>query len=104
MQRLDLGMQRLPACWALGHALLGGCLDVWGRYEHRDRPLGQRHGLLAPCGIDSIESLVMRGEDLAQSFPEILQQMKAVGDLDGGGCPVSILALGPATPWKRALS
>jgi hypothetical protein len=46
-QRPDLGMQRLPACWALGRTLLGGCWDVWRQHEHRARPIGRRHGLRA---------------------------------------------------------
>jgi hypothetical protein len=31
----------------------------------------------------------MRGEHLVQGFPEILQQMKAVRDLRGCGCPAA---------------
>ena len=72
----DLFIDGLPACLALGRALLSGSGRVGGWHRHRDRPIGQRHGLLAHQVIDGIKGLPMRGEDLVQSFPEILQQMK----------------------------
>ena len=88
MQSPDLRMQPLPACLALHRTLLcgrGGLCGWWHR--HRDHPIGQQHGLLALQGIDGIEGVRIRGEDLIQSFPQILQHMKAVRDLDGCGCP-----------------
>jgi hypothetical protein len=83
-------MQRLPAGLALHRTLLrgrGGLCGWWHR--HRDYPIGQQHGLLALQGIDGIEGLGIRSEDLIQSFPQILQQMKAVRHLDGCGCALA---------------
>ena len=57
--------------------------------RHRDHPIGHQHGLLALQGIDGIEGVRIRGEDLIQSFPQILQHMKAVRDLDGCGCALA---------------
>ena len=65
----------------------GGLRGWWHR--HRDHPIGQQHRLLALQGIDGIEGVRIRGEDLIQSFPQILQHMKAVRDLDGCGCALA---------------
>ena len=43
---------------------------------------------MAPRSIDRVEGLAMGGEDLVQGFREVLEEMKAVGDLDGCGCPL----------------
>ena len=64
-------------------------------YRHGDGPIGKRDRLLAHRRIDRIEGVVMRGEDLVQGFPEILQQMKAIGDLGGlGRALTSALSIG----------
>jgi len=57
-----------------------------GRRWHRDRqrPIQERHGLLARRRIDRIEGMVMRGEDLVQGFRQVLHKMEAVRDLGGG--------------------
>ena len=66
-------MQRLPPCLALRRTLLrgrGGLCGWW--HGHGDHPIGQHHGLLALQGIDGIEGLGICGEDVLQSFPQIL--------------------------------
>jgi hypothetical protein len=45
--------------------------------------------LLTHQVIDGLKGLPMRGKHLGEGFPEILQQMKAVGDLGGRGRPLS---------------
>jgi hypothetical protein len=89
VQGPDLRMQGLPAGLALHRALLGGPWDVMGWHEHSYRLLGQRHGVLAHQVIHGIEGLLMGEEHLVQGFPEILEQMKAVCDLRGGGGPLT---------------
>jgi hypothetical protein len=68
-----LVIARLSLRRALGGLLLGACGE--GRRWHRDRqrPIGQRDRLLMHGRIDRVEGGVMRGEDLVQGFPEILQ-------------------------------
>src|SRR5258707_5233594 len=87
MQGPDRRMQGLPACLALRRALLRGPWNVMGWHGHSHCLIGQRHGLLARQVIHGIEGLPMREEHLVQGFPEVLEYMKAVRDLDSGGCP-----------------
>jgi hypothetical protein len=81
VQGPDLRMQRLPAGLARCGALLGRQGDVVGWHRDGKRPIRQRHGVLVHQGIDCVECLAMRAEHLVQGFPEMLQQMKAVGHL-----------------------
>ena len=73
----------------LGGLLLGerGC--GWGWHGHRDRPIGQRHWLLARRGIDGIQRGTLRREHLGQRFREILDEMEAVRDLGGRRGPLT---------------
>src|SRR5258705_7266057 len=97
MQGPDRRMQGLPACLALRRALLRGPWNVMGWHGHSHCLIGQRHGLLARQVIHGIEGLPMREEHLVQGFPEVLEYMKAVRDLDsGGGAPT----LGPREPTR----
>ena len=85
----------LPAGGALGRAGLLGRRGGRGWHRDRARPIGQRHGLLAPRGIDGVEGLAMRGEHLGEDFGEVLQQMKTVCDLGGrGGALTCALGIG----------
>jgi hypothetical protein len=88
VQGPDLLIHTLPARLALGGALLGRCGRLCRGHGYRDRPLGHRHRLLAQRGIDRIEHLAMRGEDLIQGFRQVLEEVKPVGNLDGRGCPL----------------
>ena len=89
VQGPDLLMQPLPACLALCRALLRWQRDVVRWYGYGHRPLGQRHRLLAHRLIDGVEGVAVGEEHLVQRFPEILQEMKAVGDLGGSGGPLA---------------
>src|SRR5712691_2220067 len=82
-------IERLPAGGALGRpCLLGrGCGRRW--YRDRVRPIRQWDGLLAHRGVDGVEHLAMRGEHLGQGFRQVLQEMKTVRDLGGGGGPLA---------------
>ena len=85
----------LPAGRTLGGLLLGARRRGRGWYRHRDRPIGQRHGLWAHGRIDRLKGLGMRGEDLLQRCREVLQEMKPVRDLGGrGGALASALRIG----------
>src|SRR5258705_12368808 len=103
MQGPDRRMQGLPACLALRRALLRGPWNVMGWHGHSHCLIGQRHGLLARQVIHGIEGLPMRDEHLVQGFPEVLEYMKAVRDLDSGGWPPSAAPTVPpsATPPAR---
>jgi hypothetical protein len=74
--------------------MLGRRRRVWGWHGHRDGAVHPRDGLTTQRGIHRGEGLAMCGEDLVQSFRQVLQEMKAVSDLDGGGgtlvCAVGI--------------
>jgi hypothetical protein len=77
----------------VGRTLGGLLLDKWGRgwgwHGDRERAIRQRDRLLAHRRIDRLQGVVMRGEDLVQGFPEILQHMKAIRDLGGLGRAVT---------------
>jgi hypothetical protein len=83
VQGPDLGMQRLAVSLALGGTLLRRQRDIVGWHRHGDRPGRQCHRLLALQSIDRLQGLSMRDKHLVQRFAEILQEMKAVGDLHG---------------------
>jgi hypothetical protein len=88
-------MQCLPVGLALCGALLRREGDVMGWHGHGDRPLRQRDRRLGPQGIDRLQCLAVRDEHLLERLPEILEQMKTVGDLRGGRSPVtSALGIG----------
>ena len=93
MQGPDLFLRALPARLALGRALLGRRGRVWSCHGHRDHTVGQRHGLLAQRRIDRVEHLAMRGKNLVQRFRQVLEEMKAVGDLNRRRRPV-VCAIG----------
>ena len=86
-------MERLPACLALRRTLLRWQRDDMGWHGHGHHPIGQRYGLLAQRFIDGVEDVAVRKEHLVQRFPEILEQMKTVGDLRGGGGPLAPMLL-----------
>ncbi len=88
VQGPDLGMQRLPLSLAPRGTLLRRQRDIVDWHRHSARPGRQCHGLLAPQGIDRLQGLPMCGKHLVQCFPEILQEMKAVSDLDGRRSPL----------------
>lgn len=73
---------------ALRGTLLRRQRDIMGRHRHGDCPVSQCHGLLALQSIDRLQGLPMRDEHLLQRFPQILQEMKAVGDLRGCRSPL----------------
>jgi hypothetical protein len=87
-------MPRLTAGMALRHALLRQWGHLGGWHKHGQRLISQRHGLRAQRGIDGVEDLRMRENHLVQRFAEILEQMKAVRNLDGGrgalACTLSV--------------
>ena len=72
----------------LGGLLLGAWGRGWGWDGDRDRPIGERHRLLARRRIDGVQRGVLRREHLGQRFREILDEMKAVRDLGGRGGPL----------------
>ena len=78
----------LPLGRTLGGLLLRTWRRGWGWHGHRDRPIGERHRLLARRGIDGVQRGTLRREHLGQGFREILDEMKAIGDLDGRGGPM----------------
>jgi hypothetical protein len=78
-------MQRLALNLTLGRTLLGGCRGGSGWHWHSGPPIGQRHELLVPRLIDSIEGVALRGDPLLQRFCEVLQQVKTIRHLDGRG-------------------
>jgi hypothetical protein len=69
----------------LRHTLLRRQGDITGRHGHGQRPIGQRHEVLAHRLIDGLQGLSIGGEHLVQRFPKILEQMKTVRDLRGVG-------------------
>jgi hypothetical protein len=62
---------------------------VWEVHGDRDRPIGQRDGLLAHRLIDRLQDLGVRGEDLVKCLSKVLEEMKPVCDLDGRGGAVT---------------
>src|SRR5438477_511158 len=80
--------------WATGSATTGRrWRRPWrrgGRRWDRDRqrPIRERHGLLARRAIDGVEGLVLRGKDLVQRLRQVLDEMKPIGDLGGSRGPL----------------
>jgi hypothetical protein len=77
-------MQRLPVSLTLRGTLLRRQGDIVGRHQYGDRSRRQCQGLLVPQGIDRLQSLSMGDKYLVQHLPQILQEIKAVGDLRSG--------------------
>ena len=90
MQGPHVVIEGLPAGRALRRPLLRGPGRGPGGHWERDGAVGEHDRLRAQGRIDGVKGLVMRGEDLVQGFPEILQQMKPVCHLGGRGRALAV--------------
>ena len=81
----DLLMERQPLRLALVGQLLGYARRGGGRHRDGDLTVGPRHRRLMEGLIDSLEGMALGIKHLVEGLGEVLQQMKAIGDLDRGG-------------------
>ena len=75
-----------------------------GRHRHGHRTIGLHHRRLVERRIDGLESVTIGVKHLVEGFNEVLQQVKAIRDLDrvGGALPGSVRICSRPIPGDHA--
>src|SRR4029453_3736541 len=87
----DLLVARHPLCPAAGGFGLDQGRGEWPWDRRDDSPVVWGHHRMAHGLIDSLEGGALPTEHLLKDLGEVLEQMKAIGNLGGGWCPLSDL-------------
>jgi hypothetical protein len=89
VQAPDPLVERPPLCLALVGQFPGRARRRWGWHRHGHRAVGSRHRCLVKGRIDRLKGVAMSVKHLVEGFGEVLQQVKAIGHLDGVGGALS---------------